>query len=185
MEQSDLLRYLINAFDSLGISYFITGSIASIFYGEPRFTNDIDIVVDIEENHIQRLIKMFPENEFYISEEAIREAIIHKDQFNIIHPSSGLKIDVIICKKNDFDRSRFKRIRKIKPIEDVEANFASPEDVVIMKMLYYKEGGSEKHLRDVTGILKISGDVIDRNYIENWAEKLDVKDIWLAILKEL
>ena len=185
MEQYDLLKHLVNAFESLGIRYLVTGSIASIFYGEPRFTNDIDVVVEIKEHHIQGLLKLFPCDEFYISEDAIRDAIKHNHQFNIIHPSSGLKIDVIISKKEPFDNSRFERIKRIFPIEDTQANFASPEDVIIMKMRYYKEGESEKHLRDITSMLKISDNIIDRKYIEEWVEKFDLKDIWKAIMERL
>ena len=185
MEQYELLKYLVNALEKLGIRYFVTGSIASIFYGEPRFTNDIDIVADINKNHIPELLKLFPQEEFYISEEAILDAIKHKHQFNIIHPSSGLKIDVITYKKDAFDNSRFKRIKRISPIEDTQVNISSPEDVIIMKMRYYKEGESEKHLRDISSMLKISGDMIDKNYIENWVDKLSLKDIWNAILERL
>ncbi len=185
MEQFDLLRHLISAFESVGINYFVTGSIASMFYGEPRFTNDIDVVAEVKEQHIPDLLKLFPSDEFYISEGAIRNAIKHNNQFNIIHPSSGLKIDVMICKKDPFNNSRFERINRISPIEDTLANFASPEDVIIMKMRYYKEGESEKHLRDITGMLKISGDIIDRKYIESWVDKLGIKDIWLSILERL
>lgn len=186
MEQYELLKHLVNAFESLGIRYFVTGSIASIFYGEPRFTNDIDVVVaEIKEYHIPKLLKLFPYDEFYISEDAIRDAIKHNYQFNIIHPSSGLKIDVIISKKDAFDNSRFERIKRISPIEDTQVNFSSPEDVIIMKMRYYKEGESEKHLRDITSMLRISDDIIDQKYIEQWVEKFDLKDIWNAILNRL
>ncbi|MEW6621447.1 MAG: hypothetical protein AB1422_19295 [bacterium] len=131
------------------------------------------------------MIRLFPSDEFYISEETIRDAIRHKYQFNIIHPASGLKIDVIISKKDAFDNSRFERIKKISPIEDTQASFASPEDVIIMKMRYYKEGESEKHIRDITSMLKISGDMIDRDYIERWAKKLGIDDIWQTILERL
>lgn len=185
MEQYDLLKHLVNVFESLGIRYLVTGSIASIFYGEPRFTNDIDIVAEIEEHHIPELLKLFPYDEFYISEDAVRDAIKYNHQFNIIHPASGLKIDVIISKKDAFDNSRFERIKRISPIEDIYANFASPEDVIIMKMRYYKEGESEKHLRDITSMLKISGEIIDQEYIEKWVEKFELKDIWKAILERL
>ncbi len=185
MELYDLLKYLINAFEKLGIQYFITGSMGSIFYGEPRFTNDIDVVVDIDKRYVPGLVSSFPEGEFYINEDAIHDAIKHKRQFNIIHPSSGLKIDVIVSKKDDFDNSRFARKHRISPIENTEANLSSPEDVIIMKMKFYKEGESEKHIRDITGMLKVSGEIIDRNYIENWANKLRLLDIWEAIINKL
>ena len=185
MELQKLLKHLINAFESLNIKYFVTGSMASIFYGEPRFTNDIDVVADIREEQIPGLLKFFSEDEFYLSEDAIRDAIRHNYQFNIIHPSSGLKIDIVISKKDDFDNSRFKRIKRITPIEETQANFSSPEDIVIMKMKYYKEGESEKHIRDILSILKISGNIIDRDYINLWARKLNLLNIWNAILNKL
>jgi len=185
MELHELLKYVINAFEKLRIRYFITGSIASMFYGEPRFTNDIDVVADIKKDHIHALLKLFPKDEFYLSDDAIRDAIIDQHQFNIIHPASGLKIDIIIAKGDDFDESRFKRIKRVSPVEETHANLASPEDVIIMKMRYYKEGESEKHLRDITSLLKISGDKIDMAYIEYWAKNLDLLDIWNAILQRL
>ncbi len=185
MELYELLKYLINVFEKLKIRYFITGSIASMFYGEPRFTNDIDVVADIKREHIPKLLELFPEDEFYLSKESILDAIKNQYQFNIIHPSSGLKIDVTIAKNDDFDKSRFERIREISPIEGTLTKMAAPEDVIIMKMRYYKEGESEKHLRDIASILKISGDEIDKNYIELWAHKLNLIDIWKSILKKL
>lgn len=73
MELHELLKHIANTFESIGIQYLITGSIASIFYGEPRFTNDIDVVADIREEHISALLKHFPEGEFYLSGDAIRD----------------------------------------------------------------------------------------------------------------
>ena len=175
----------MDIFDKLRISYFVTGSVASMAYGEPRLTNDIDIVAEIGKKHIPKLLEAFPEEEFYISKEMIEEAISREGQFNIIHPSSGLKIDIIIKKGTPFDKSRFERIRRIKPAESYQANFSSPEDVIIKKMEFYKEGASEKHLRDITGILKISGDEIDKKYISYWANLLGLTEIWEAILKRL
>ena len=80
-----------------------------------------------------------------------------------------------------FNTSRFTRSRQIYPSVTYHANFAAPEDVIIKKMEYYKEGGSEKHLRDITGILKVSGDDIDYGYISEWAERLGLTEIWQAI----
>lgn len=183
MEQYELLRQLVRCFESLGIQYLVTGSIASMAYGEPRFTNDIDVVADVREGHIKGLKNCFPENEFYLSEDAVREAIRRQHQFNIIHPASGLKVDVIIRKQDAFDNSRLSRLKKLQATEDTSANFAAPEDVIIKKMEFYKEGGSEKHLRDITGILKISREMIDYEYINRWADILQLKEIWNAVLK--
>jgi hypothetical protein len=181
MEQHELLAYLVRCLVKCNVPYFITGAVACIAYGEPRFTNDIDIVADVKDEHIARLKECFPEQEYYLDPDVVREAIERRHQFNIIHPASGLKIDVWISKRDAFDKSRFSRIRIMHPLEDTEANFASPEDVIIKKMEYYKEGSSEKHIRDILGMLKISGDMIDPKYISLWAKILNLEDIWEAI----
>src|SRR5438128_1098652 len=83
------------------------------------------------------------------------------------HPHWGLKIDVIIPESSDFNRSRFNRVKRVQPGPDWDAAFASPEDAIIKKMEYFREGGSEKHLRDIAGVLKTSGSEIDLDYIEH------------------
>jgi len=184
MDLFELLQKVIGLFEHLSISYLVTGSVASMAYGEPRLTNDIDIVADIRLSHIPGLLAAFPKEDYYIDEEMIKDAIYRIGQFNIIHPASGLKIDVIIKQDVLFDQSRFERIRKIYP-GPYSADFASPEDVMIKKMEYYKLGGSEKHLRDITGIFRVSGESLDKEYISQWVTKLDLKEIWNMVLKRL
>jgi len=185
MELYDLLAHVAATFERLRIPYLVTGSVASMAYGEPRLTNDIDVVAGIRADDIPALLAAFPAHEFYLSEEAVREAIRRQGQFNIIHPGSGLKVDVMVQKDTPFDRSRFARARVLRPAESYEAAFASAEDVIIKKLEYYREGGSEKHLRDITGMLKVSGDEIDRAYIVEWADRLGLRDIWDMIQRRL
>jgi len=181
----ELLQQVITAFEELGIRYIVTGSVASMAYGEPRLTNDIDIVADIKIEQIKLLERYFPHEEFYFDRDMVHEAIIHKNQFNIIHPASGLKVDVILYKDTEFDRSRFSRCKRIQPTEKYQANFAAPEDVIIKKMEYYKEGGSDKHLRDITGILKVSDRDVDREYITAWAKRLGLMEILEAVVARI
>jgi hypothetical protein len=181
----DLLHTVVEVFERLQISYLVTGSVASMAYGEPRLTNDIDIVADVHPDHVGDLLAAFPAPEYYIDAEMIREAIRRTGQFNIIHPASGFKVDIIIREETPFNRSRFSRKRRLRPSKEYEADFASPEDVILKKMEYYKEGGSEKHLRDITGILRVSGEKIDRQYITFWAERLRVQEVWEAVLRRL
>ena len=185
MEHSELLRYVVGAIERLGLPYMVTGSVATIFFGEPRFTNDIDIVITLAPEQIVEFCRAFPAPEFYLSEEAVREAVQQRSQFNIIHPTSGLKVDVIIPQDTSYDRSRFTRVIRLRPAGDYEASFASAEDVIIKKMEYYCQGGSDKHLRDITGVLKISGAKVDRDYIADWASKLGLETIWQDILNRL
>ncbi len=185
MEQSELMRLVVRAFESLDIPYMITGSHASAYYGEPRFTRDIDIVAEIQEEQVNDFVRFFPPNEFYCDNDMIETEIKRRGQFNIIHAASGLKIDIILTKETPFSRAEFSRRRRSKVFPDQETNFATPEDVIIKKMEFYKDGGSEKHLRDITGILKISGDVIDTDYITQWADTLGIREIWDAVVKRV
>ncbi len=181
----ELLQKVVGVLERLEIPYLITGSVAAMAFGEPRLTNDIDIVAAIDEKHVRDFLINFPPDEFYVSEEAVRQAILRQEQFNIIHPGSGIKIDMIIKQNTPFDESRFKRLQRIFPAESYQANFAAPEDVIIKKMEYYKAGGSEKHLRDITGILKISGEIVDWDYITKWAKDLDLTEVWNVIREKL
>src|SRR5206468_2675253 len=96
MEHVDLLRRACAALDRLGITYLVTGSTATIAYGEPRFTNDIDIVLDLSLSRLSDFCAEFPAQEYYLSSSAVEEAIRNKHQFNVLHPKSGLKIDFIL-----------------------------------------------------------------------------------------
>jgi hypothetical protein len=94
-------------------------------------------------------------------------------------------VDVIIRKDTPFDQSRFARARALRPVESYEAAFASVEDVIIKKMEYCREGGSDKHLRDIAGMLKISGQEIDEAYIVAWTDRLGLRPIWDLIQHRL
>lgn len=181
MEQSELLRYVTTSLERLGLRYFVTGSVATIFFGEPRFTNDIDIVVDLPADRIPEFCKVFSADDFYVSEEMVRKAVSSKRQFNVIHPASGLKVDIMVPAEDAFNRSRFARTKRLRPAPDYDAVFASPEDVILKKLEYYREGGSEKHLRDISGILKISGEQINTAYIEEWSARLGLAEIWAKV----
>ena len=183
MEQSEFLRYVVDALEQLGIRYFVTGATASIFYGEPRFTNDIDVVVDLGREDVPRFCAQFPAEDFYLSEEAAVRAVEQKGIFNILHPASALKVDVIVPADTMFNRSRFARIQRVRPDEDLEAAFSSAEDVIVQKMDFFRQGGSEKHLRDIASILRISGDSLDLEYIEGWADHLGLETIWRTIVR--
>ncbi len=184
MEPSELLRRLAEVLDRQKIRYLVTGSVATTTYGEARFTNDIDVVVELGLHQVDAFYAAFPAPEFYCSRDAIIQAIQQHFQFNVLHPNSGFKIDIIIPDDSDFNRARFNRRVRIVGSDGHESWFASPEDVIIMKMAYFKEGQSEKHLRDIAGVLKIKGDKVDREYIAAWADRFQLSDIWRAILEQ-
>lgn len=185
MEPSELLRFVVSVLEQLGLRYFVTGSTVTIFYGEPRFTNDIAIVVDLPEGAVATFCRQFSEDEFYVSQDAASEAVRRHSQFNIIQPISGLKVDVIVPPPSEFNRQRFERARRVQAGDGWDALFSSPEDAIVKRMEYYRDGGSDKHLRDITGVLKTSGREIDRAYIDRWATTLGLTEIWQAIVERM
>ena len=172
MEPSELLRRFAEVLERLQIPYLITGSMAPIAYGESRFTNDIDVVVALPLGLVDAFCQSFPETEFYCYPDAVLQAVRQQSQFNIIHFESGLKIDVMIPDDSEFNRSRLARGVRLPARDDFEATFSSPEDVIIKKLEFYQEGGSDKHLRDIAGVLKVRGERVDRDYITAWATRL-------------
>ena len=185
MEQVDVLRRAIEVLEQLNITYMVGGSIACSVYGEPRATLDIDVVVDLRPDQIRMLCEAFPPDEWYVSEEAVREAVAARDMFNVIHGASGNKIDFIVAKKDPWGRQQMAHRRRVRILPDCEGYAAAPEDIIISKMAYYRQGGHEKHLRDITGILKTSDEPVDRAYIAQWAEQLGLTEIWQAILRRV
>ena len=109
MEPSELLRRFVEVLDRLGIRYLVAGSMATTIYGEPRFTNDIDVVVDLCSEQVDAFCLSFPSTDFYCYREAVVEAVRQRSQFNIIHFESGIKIDVFIPDNSEFSRAQLGR----------------------------------------------------------------------------
>jgi hypothetical protein len=185
MEPFDLLKLLVGTLEWLGIDDLVTGSMATIAYGEPRFTNDLDVVIPPPMERVEAFCAAFPEEDFYLSRDAVREAVLRRRQFNIIHFASGLKIDVIVPAEGEFEQSRRQRGRALAVDQDWRARFASPEDVILRKLQHYQMGGSEKHLHEIAGVFKIQGSRLDLRYIADWAERLGVAEIWRELLERM
>lgn len=180
-----LLQRVAEFLETHGIAYRVVGSLASMAYGEPRFTNDIDILADVRLEHCDVLMARFPPPDHYLSESAMRSAIVHYGQFNIIHIPSGIKVDMIVLKPDVYAQTEIRRGGRLTSPGEFDAWFASPEDVILNKLRYYHEGGSEKHLRDIASMLLVQGDAIDRDYITLWATELAVLSDWQRVLAGL
>ncbi len=179
MEQTDLLRHVLTVLDGLRIPYLLVGSYASGIYGEPRLTQDIDVVIALPAGQAGALCAAFPAADFYVSLPAAQQAV------RVIHPGSGNKVDFMIARDDAWGQAQLARRRQIPIFPDRAGYVAAPEDVILGKLLYYAEGGSDKHLRDITGILRVSGELVDRADVTRWAGQLGVLEIWRAVLERL
>jgi hypothetical protein len=166
--------------EQLGVRYFISGSLASTLYGVVRTTMDSDVVADLKQQHIGDLVSSL-ENEFYIDEDMISAAVRQRSSFNIIHRDSFFKVDVIIPELRPYLNFQFTRAhRQVLSIEpEIQAMVASPEDIVLAKLEWYRIGGevSERQWRDVVGILGVQAGLLDMSYLNRMAEELGVKDL--------
>jgi hypothetical protein len=186
MPPPDLIRIYITPLEEAGISYMVTGAIASIAYGEPRLTHDIDLVIEMKPDQIQAITNMFPSDEFYCPPaEVIKVETCRflRGHFNLIQHSTGMKAYLYLTgedKLHSWGMSKRKRF----PIEGKQIWFAPPEYVIVRKLQYYREGGSQKHLSDIVSILKISGDQLDMSEIEAKVQEYGLGRQWQEALKK-
>ena len=144
----------------------VVGSTASMAYGEPRLTRDIDLVVDLRIDQVDSVCDAFAAPEFYRNRDAAQDAVRRRSQFNVIHPGSGNKIDLMIARNHALGRMQLARR---KAIVICPKQTAAPEDVILGKPWHYRKGEYEKHLRDIAAMLPIGGEEIDRDYVSHWA----------------
>jgi hypothetical protein len=154
--------YVINVLERLGIPYMIVGGFAAILYGEPRLTIDVDIVVDMRSEHVGPFVAAFPISEYYVSEEGIRDSLQRRYPFNVIQPKTGAKVDFVPLPRDPFTRAAFERRQRLEYDEaGHSATFITIEDIILAKLLAYRETGSDKHLRDARGVLVMQEEHLD------------------------
>jgi len=182
MLEPDLIELFVRPLDELGIRYLVSGSVAAMLYGEPRVTHDIDLVVFLRHNDIARLPTAFPPPEFYVPPPEVigAETSRVRVSFNIIHADSGLKADLYTAGRDDMDTWAFRRPTKYS-IKGTTINLAPPEYVIVRKLEFYREGGSEKHVRDIRSMLAVSGDQIDKSELNEWIQRRGVQEQWRKI----
>lgn len=180
MPEAELSLLFLRPLNRLGVRYIVSGSVASILYGEPRFMNDLDLVAFLRQEDIRRLIQAFPSPEFDVPPEAAIAAEVArplKGQFNVIHVGTGFKADIYTTGRDDFNAWACRHARKM-DFKGETIPVAPPECVIVRKLEFYREGGSEKHLREIRSMLKISGEQIDRGVVDEWINRLGLKAEW-------
>jgi hypothetical protein len=186
-EPMEVTLRVTDLFEKLSVPYLIGGSLASTLYGMVRTTQDSDIVAEMRLEHVLPFVSAL-QDEFYIDDEMIAEAIRRKSSFNIIHRATMFKVDVFIPRPRPFLQSQLARARRQTFTFDTEvsAKFASPEDTVLAKLEWYRLGGevSDRQWRDVLGVLKTRAGELDLDYLRKWAGELNVGDLLERALKE-
>ena len=174
----ETLRDFVAKTNELRIEYMVTGSFAMSAYGEVRFTRDIDIVLQIAEGQAERFARRF-EADYYISEQAVKRAIIRRSIFNVINQEHGGKLDCIVMKDSDFARSSFARRYKV-TVSDIEFWTTTREDLIVAKLNWARDTHSEMQIRDIANLTSTE---YDSHYVAGWIERLDLHVIWDEVEK--
>jgi hypothetical protein len=170
--------------EKVGVDYFVGGSVASSVHGRPRTTDDIDIVAAFPGPKVDDFVRNL-EADFFVDAAMIYDAISRRASFNIIHLATMLKVDVFVLGNEDFAIEEMKRRAAI-PLRGSRVWFASPEDIVLEKLDWFRkgEGISERQWRDVLGVLAIQGARLDIAYLRLWAERRGLLDLAERALAE-
>jgi hypothetical protein len=187
MAGHELFQIFIRPLNLLGIPYMVTGSVASIVYGEARLTHDIDMVVTINDRDADLVVGAFPLSEFYcppaevIRIEAGRRLRGH---FNLIHHATGFKADIYLAGADPLHRWAMAGRRRI-PIGADSMWVAPPEYVILRKLAYYQEGSSEKHMSDIRGMIEVSGDDLDLSEIQKRVDDMGLQEEWKDLFEKV
>ena len=172
MTEQQLLLDCLRRLNTLDLAWYVTGSMASNYWGIPRTTHDLDFVIQLPPAAIARLIEAFS-SDFHIDEQAIRAAYHPPFQFNAVDLRSSLKVDFWLPKSEPFETQMFKR--RVKAVFlDEPVWIASPEDVILHKLVWNQISPSERQTRDAAGVFAVQQQSLDLSYLQLWSEKLRI-----------
>jgi hypothetical protein len=179
----ELISLFISPLNRLQIRYMVTGAVAATIYGEPRLTNDIDVVVALSSREVETLRNAFSDPDFYVPPADAIEAELNRPMhghFNFIHVPTSLKADFYTAGNDPLHAWALARCRRIS-VSGENVVVAPPEYVVIRKLEYLKAGGSDRHRRDVQSILRTTGGQLDRKYLIDEVRRRGLEAEWRSV----
>ncbi len=177
MSLASFLTTIVRALNEAEIPFMLTGSLAAAFYGSPRATQDIDLVVESEPETLERLLDDLESAGLYVDRNAARDALASRGQFNAIDPSSGWKADLIFRRARAFSETEFGR-RQHAELFGIDVAFTTLEDLLIAKLEWSELGDSELQRRDIRQLLDMAGESVDEHYLRRWIAALGLEEAW-------
>src|SRR5919106_172410 len=172
-EELEVLTIVTDRIEGAGIPYMVTGSLAANYYAVPRMTRDIDLVVDLSADDVDRFCALFA-GEFYVDPDAARAAVV--ERVHLIHEAYVVKVDCIVRKDSEYRRTEFRRRRRAS-VEGRELALVAPEDLIISKLDWMRQTRSEVQLADVRNLLRSMPD-LDKHYLEHWSRRLGLDALY-------
>jgi hypothetical protein len=180
--QEDFLLWLARALQNAAIPYMIAGSFGSSFHGQPRASNDVDVVIDPTPEQLERLLALFT-GPYYVNPQAAREALRCRSMFNVIDLTEGWKADLIVRKDRPFSTEEFRR-RQMWTLRGQALPVVSPEDVILTKLEWDTISPSERQRQDALSVALVQGPKLDRDYLRKWAPVLGLSERVEELLQE-
>ncbi|MDP3741036.1 MAG: nucleotidyl transferase AbiEii/AbiGii toxin family protein [bacterium] len=183
-EVTNLLKIVAQILEKLDIPYFLTGGVAVAKWGAPRFTADIDIVVQLVAKNLDKLADelLAIDKYAYVDKDAMRNALDHLGEFNFIHRTSGVKVDFWVLQRDKFNQNRMSR-RVPVDVAGQKVYFSTPEDLILSKLNWFKESQSSRHLEDIGSVLDKQR-ALDLDYLKRGAVDQRVSDTLETLLKQ-
>ncbi len=172
-EELETLKNIVSKLDEGKFEYLLTGSMALSFYSIPRMTRDLDILIQLYENDIDKFVKLL-KKDFFIDENMVNDSLNTGIMFNIFNKKNLFKIDFIILKNDEYEKTKFERRKKLK-INGLEVYVISIEDLIISKLYWAKDSYSEMQLNDIRELMK---NEFNDTYVNEWVSKLELYDIY-------
>jgi hypothetical protein len=182
----EALTPLVDAFDRLGITYYIWGSVSSSLHGLARQSQDVDVIADVRPDEVHALVQAL-QSDYYVDERAWQAAIRHGHLYNVIHLNTMLKLDLIPLKQRAFTREEARRAQPhLLEAGTHPVRIASAEDAILTKLEWFDMGGrsSARQWNDILGIIGRQGASLDLAYLRQWADALRVRDLLERALTE-
>lgn len=183
-DQAKTLSEITALLEENDIRYMLTGCVAVNYYGRPRSTQDIDIVVELFTPKINKLVKSLKMKNYYVAIEAIEEAMRTSGRFDVFHKATNVKTDFWMIKDDDYSKLRFSRRKKV-PIFGRKMWIASAEDTILIKLMWFSRWKDTKHYNDALGIYQVQKGKLDMKYLETWAKKNGVERYLTRLEREV
>ena len=182
MNQTEALTQFIGDLNSLNIPYMITGAYAVSYFGLPRATHDLDIVIEIRPVDITSVCRKFA-GAYVVDKEMAENAVRYSTHFSIVHSNGDIKVDLWVLKNKAGERTRFERRKKIS-LFGKSTFIISAEDMILTKLEWFKRSKNTKHFDDVVSIIKVQAEKLDTVYIKGLLDNLGIKKYWQMAVKK-
>lgn len=183
MPPPDLINLFLVPLNLLEIRYMITGAVAAVIYGEPRFTRDLDLILDLRPGDARRLVQAFAPDTFYVPPSEVVDAEAQRPlhgHFNVIHHETALKADCYMVGQDPLHEWAFSRRVRL-DVGGVPVWVAPVEYVILRKLQWHRDSGASRHIDDVRAMLRISGDSVDQATLADWITRLNLEREWRLV----